>query len=384
MSTKLLTISGAVAEIEMAVVLAVGDVGAKRSDPATMFTPVANLLRGGDITFGQLETVITDRGAMSPAAKLAMRANPGLAPALAAAGFDVMSFAGNHCLDWGFEGFADTLSAVAGTGMKLCGAGPNLTQARRPALIESSGLTVAFLAYNSILPEGYAADNQRPGCVPLRAHTIYQQIEPDQPGTGARTLSFPDPRDIEAMVSDIEKARGSADLVFVSMHWGLHMTEAVIADYQRAAARAAIDAGACAIIGHHAHILKGIEIYRGAPIFYSLGNFAIEQPHVWDPEIVQTSSFRHLASLNPGFDVTAFYMLPPQTRMTGIARIVCNKGGLVEVGFIPAYIRDDSVPEIVSPESARFGEIATYLETCSRSAGFGTKFTLKGSYLMIS
>lgn len=367
----------------MTVVLAVGDVAAKRADPDSMFEGCAPLLRGGDITFGQLETVITDRGSPSPGAKLAMRTHPDFAPALERAGFDVMSFAGNHCLDWGYEGLDDTLAAMAATRVRLCGAGGDIAAARKPAIVTRDGTRFAFLAYNSILPEGYAASGRRGGCAPLHAHTLYRQIEPDQPGTAARTLSFCDPDDLAAMVDDIARARGEAEIVIVSMHWGVHMIEAVIADYQRVAARAAIDAGAAAVLGHHAHILKGVEFHRGAPIFYSLGNFAIEQPHVFDPTIVETESFRHLASLNAAFDPTAIYMLPPDTRLTGVARLVFDGPRLAATAFHPAHVDDRSVPHVLAAGDPRFEQVAAYLARVSAAAGLSVDVEVDQELLTI-
>lgn len=368
----------------MIVLTAVGDVGAKRANPDEMFESAAGAIQSGDVRFGQLETVISDRGALSPNARLAMRTGPDFAPALERAGFNVMSFAGNHCLDWGYEGFSDTLDAMRGTGVTLCGAGENLAAARQPAIVEAKGERVAILAYNSILPEGYAASRERAGCAPLRAHTVYAQIEPDQPGTDARTLSFCHPADLAALRADIALAKENAETVIVSMHWGVHMKEAVIAGYQREAAYAAIEAGAAAIIGHHAHILKGVEFYRGAPIFYSLGNFALEQPHVWDPAILATESFRHLASLNPGFDRGKAYMLPYDTRFTGVVRLGIEAGRVVRTEFLPAFIGDDTVPRMVGPDDEKFGEIRVYLERISRAEGMETRFVPEGEGIILS
>lgn len=364
--------------------IAVGDVGAKRPDPDEMFSGVAHVLKTGDVCFGQLETVVTDRGAMSPNARLAMKTGSDFAPALRRAGFNVMSFAGNHCLDWGYEGFSDTLEHIRKVRIALCGAGQDLEGARRPAILRAKKERVAFLAYNSILPEGYAASANRAGCAPLRAHTYYAQIEPDQPGTAARAISFCEPDDLAGMKADIERARSEAESVIVSMHWGIHMTEAVLADYQRQAAHAAIDAGAAAVIGHHAHILKGIEFYRGAPIFYSLGNFAIEQPHVWDPAILATDSFRHLSSLNPGFDTSRIYMLPYESRYTGIVKLSLNEGAVDQAVFLPAFIGDDSVPRMVGQDDQEFGEILGYLERISRAEGIGTRFTQNEDAIALS
>jgi poly-gamma-glutamate capsule biosynthesis protein CapA/YwtB (metallophosphatase superfamily) len=364
--------------------IAVGDVGAKRADLDEMFAGVADVIKSGDIRFGQLETVVSDRGAMSPNARLAMRTGSDFAPALWRAGFNVMSFAGNHCLDWGYEGFCDTLNAMRKVRVAICGAGQDLDGARRPAILKANGQSVAILAYNSILPEGYAATRDRAGCAPLRAHTVYTPIEPDQPGTGARVMSFCDPRDLSAMKADIENARNEAENVVVSMHWGIHMTEAVLADYQREAAYAAIENGAAAVIGHHAHILKGVEFYCGAPIFYSLGNFAIEQPHVWDPAIVETESFRHLASLNPGFDQSQIYMLPHETRFTGIVRLAVADGAVSRTEFLPAFIGDDSVPRMVTRNDALFDEILAYLKCICRAEGIETRFTPEGDAIVLS
>jgi poly-gamma-glutamate synthesis protein (capsule biosynthesis protein) len=367
-----------------AVILATGDVGAHRDDLSSIFRGCRDLLTSGDLTFGQLETVISARGGVVPNARLAMRSAPEMAKAAREAGFSIMSFAGNHCLDWGYEAFDDTLAHAREAGLSLCGAGNDLDEARRPLFADAGDVRVAIVAASSILPEGYAAAERKAGCAPLRAHTVYEQIEHDQPGTPARIRTYPNRADLAAMCDSIRTASAQADIVLVSLHWGIHMTEAVIADYQRIAARALIDAGAHAIIGHHPHILKGVEFYRGRPIFYSLGNFAIEQPHVWDPAILNTASFKHLVSLNPSWNLETSYMLPEKTRLTGVAKLICDAQGLLEVRFAPAYIADDSAPIMLAPDDERFERVRAYLEEISRTAGFETAFTADGDDLLLT
>jgi poly-gamma-glutamate capsule biosynthesis protein CapA/YwtB (metallophosphatase superfamily) len=369
---------------DMTKILAVGDVGAKRDDPGSIFDGCRDVFAGGDVVFAQLETTVTDCGARSPNAKLAMRAPSTMADATRQAGIDVMSFASNHCLDWGYEGFCDTLDHMDAAGVALCGAGATIDEARKPAIAKHDDLRIAFLAYNSILPDGYGATTNTPGCASIRAHTVYSQIEHDQPGTPARILSYPYREDLLALLADIDNARACADIVLVSFHWGLHMVEAEIADYQRIVAHAAIDAGADAILGHHPHILKGIEFYRGAPVFYSLGNFAIEQPHVWDPEITKSESFRHLVSLNPAWNTDQVYMLPEDTRMTGIVRLFCQEKRIARVEFLPAWIGDDSTPEMLHVDDARFAKVRDYLLRISESQGFDTHFQTADSCLHLS
>lgn len=349
-----------------------------------MFRGCADMLRGADLAFGQLETTVSDRGAIVPNAKLAMRAPASLAGALREAGFGIMSFAGNHCLDWGFDAFEDTLRHMEEAAVALCGAGANVDAALRPALRDAGGVRVAVVAASSILPEGYAAGPDSLGCAPMRAHTIYEQIEHDQPGTPARVRTYAHRGDLAALLAAIGRARSEADVVILSLHWGIHMVKGSLADYQREVAHAAIDAGADAIFGHHPHIMKGVEIVRGKPIFYSLGNFAIEQPHVWDAAIVETESFRHLVSLNPTWSLESAYMLPEETRITGAAKLVVRDGKVAEIRFLPAWIGDDSAPEMLSPDDPRFGRVRNYLTEVSEAEGLATRFEIDSGELLLS
>lgn len=365
-------------------ILAVGDVGARRDDLASMFAPVASALGAAPVVFGQLETTVSDRGAIVPNARLAMRAPSALAPALAEAGFTMMSFAGNHCLDWGYDAFEDTQRLMADAGVLLAGAGSDLARARRAVIQEQDGVRVAMIAANSILPEGYAARVDKPGCAPLRAHTFYEQIEHDQPGTPAHIRSHADRADLEALLASIRATRAEADIVLVSLHWGIHMVRGTLAEYQIEVAHAAIDAGADAILGHHPHLMKGIGFHRGKPIFYSLGNFAIEQPHVWDPAIVETASFRHLVSLNPDWTLDATYMLPEETRITGIVRLVVRDGGISEVRFRPCWIGDDSAPQPLVASDPLFARVREYLVEVTATEGLATDIATDGDELMLT
>jgi poly-gamma-glutamate capsule biosynthesis protein CapA/YwtB (metallophosphatase superfamily) len=318
----------------MITIMACGDVGVKRKDCGSIFAGCAATLRKGDLCFAQLETTISERG-------------------------------------------------TAAAGVVLCGAGETLELARRPAILEVSGLRIAVLAASSILPEGYAADSDKAGCAPLRAHTFYEPIEPDQPGTPARIKSFADRGDLEALLDAIRLARADADVVLVSLHWGIHMVRTTLADYQIEAAHAAIEAGADAVFGHHPHLLKGVEFYRGRPIFYSLGNFAIEQPHIWDPNITRSASFRNLMSLNSTWNMDQIYMLPPVTRLTGIAKLLRIAHDEWDVRFLPAWIGDDSAPLLLDSTDSRFSDVAALVSQSSRDAGMNTEVTAQDDELVL-
>lgn len=367
------------------VLYAVGDVAPYREDPASIFQRVTGVIRQADIAFCQLEINLSHQGTPLPQARLAMRADPKTARAIKHAGFSVVSFASNHCMDWGREAFFDTIGALKGEGLLVIGVGSNIEEARKPAIIKRKGNRIALLAYNSILPYGYWAETDRPGCAPMRGFTLYEQIEHDQPGTPCRIHTFPHRDDLQAMVDDIRKAKSQADLVILSMHWGIHFIPAVVAEYQREVARVAIDSGADLILGHHPHILKGIEVYAGKVVFYSLCNFALDLSPT--KEMLESKRHKEIQVLNPEWqpdpDYPTYY-LPPDSRKTIIAKCVISNGEIKGVSFLPTYINKQSQPEVLSIEDQRFGQVVRYMEEITRDQSFNTKYVIEGDEVLIS
>lgn len=210
------------------------------------FEQVRGVLRQAPIVFGNLEGPLTDGGEPMRDKKYVFRSPPDqVAPALARAGFNVVSLANNHSMDYGVQGLEDTRAALEKNGIQPVGAGRNLAQARAPVYMKAGAATVAFLAYSLTFPEeSWAA--------------------PDKPGT-----AFGHEDSVRA---DVAAARKKADVVIVSFHWGQEgKTE--LRDYQVLLAHAAIDAGAMAVLGHHPHVLQAVEHYKDGVILYSLGNF---------------------------------------------------------------------------------------------------------------
>lgn len=357
------------------IVLATGDIAPDRPAPDECFEATRDLLKGADLTFGQLETSFASSGVRLPQARHAVLTEPGAAAAVGRAGFDIISCAGNHCLDWGPGALAETMGNLEAAGVSVVGAGANIDKARRPVIKTlGDGTRVAMLAYSSILPQDYWATDSRAGCAPLRAHTVYEQIEHDQPGTPARIHTFCLSDDLSAMEADIRAAKAQADLVFVSMHWGIHFVRATIADYQHEAARAAIRAGADAIFGHHAHILKGMEFIDGKPIYHSLCNFACDLR--MDPEHAARKSFKEIQKLaenwEPDFD--SLYNFPPASRLSMIARLDIENGAVTRAGFIPLHIGRDAIPRPQSPSDPAFGEVMDYMLAVTAEADLNAAY----------
>jgi poly-gamma-glutamate capsule biosynthesis protein CapA/YwtB (metallophosphatase superfamily) len=364
---------------------AVGDIGPDRTDPGSIFQNVTGVLRQGDVVFCQLEVNLSHRGIGTHGKEIAR--NPKIAAAIKQAGFDVVSFAGNHCLEAGIDAFYDTIDNLKDQRLLVIGVGKNIEEARRPAIFECKNTKIAFLGYNSIVKEGHWAEVDRPGCAPLRAWTLYEPIEPSQPGTPTRAHTFPYRDDMSAMVEDIKKAKTQADLMIVSMHSGIHMTPAVIAEYQKEYAHAAIDSGADLILQHHAHILKGIEVYSGKVIFYGLGNFALEL-HFMTKEWAEIPGVKEIRRAlnpdwNPPYPDYPSFPFPPDSRKTIIAKCIISNKAVSKVSFLPAYINKRGEPEVLVSKDERFGEVFRYMEEISRDQGLDTKYTIDGDEVIV-
>ena len=366
------------------VFLGVGDLAMDREQYDESFAATREALAAADIAFGQIETSFAEKGVRLPQARHAVLARPDGAAALGRAGFDVVSLAGNHVLDWGNDAFFETEANLHAAGVKTVGAGANIAEARKPVFFTlGDGTKVAILAYCSILPQAYWADERRPGCVPMRAFTVYEQIEHDQPGTPPRTHTYSHREDLAAMEADIRATKAEADVVIVSQHCGIHFVRASIADYQREVARAAIAAGADAILGGHAHILKGCELIDGKPVFYSLCNFATDLR--MDPVHAASKSFNEIRVLaeewEPDFD--SLYNFPKASRLSMVARLEIANGRIVRSGMLPLYIDTDAVPRFVEPGSARHAEVVAYMAAVTAEAGLNATYTVTDEMVVL-
>ena len=368
---------------ESLTLMAVGDVLPERDDPATIFARVRQQIHESDIAFCQLEANISDRGTRLPQARHTTRIQRSAATALADTGFNVVSFAGNHCMDWGREAFFDTIAALQEEDIAVAGVGANISEARTPTVVEKNGIKVAFIAYSSILPQCYWAEDDRPGCAPMRAFTHYEQVEHDQPGTPCRVHTFAHRADLQALIEDVRQAKSQADVVVMSIHWGIHFVPKVIADYQREVAYAAIDAGVDLILGHHAHILKGVEVYRGKAIFYSLCNFATDL--TMTPEHAESKGFKEIQGLHPEWipDFNSRYNFPADSRRTVVVKAQINKAGVSDVTLLPAYVDTRAVPEILQRDDPRFDEVVDYLADISADQGFDTRLVREGESVKV-
>ncbi|MDD1749492.1 MAG: CapA family protein, partial [Methanothrix sp.] len=351
---------------------------------------VVPYLQQADIRYCMVEQLLSDRGSLQVFAGWNFRVPPRCVDTYKISGIDVGSPNGNHALEFGHDAFLDTIDILEKNGVRVIGAGRNIAEARKPAIIERKGLKVAFLAYTSILGPGEAAEANRPGVAPMRVDTHYRLNEYNQPGTPPVIRSIPWREDLEAMKADVKKAKQESDIVIVAFHFGIHYIRALLAEYQFEAAHAAIDAGADLIVGHHPHILKGIEVYNGKVIFYSLGEFMHDRllklpgGDTFVQKAMKEATGGNIGITGGQKPATAHGRMIDVNR-TGLGKIIVLNKKIERVSFVPWKMSADEhpTPQKMAPGSESFNEVVNYMQDITQEAGLNTQFKLEGDELVI-
>jgi len=221
-------------------------------------------LSGADLAIINLECVVARSG--RPWSRwfkpFHFRADPEAISSLKLAGIDCAVLANNHVLDYEQEAFLEMLDRLKQSGIAFAGAGRNLEEAMRPALLEACGLRIAVVAFTDNEP-GWAAG-------------------PTTAGTNWISVSLQE-ESLKPVRESIARARAEgADLVIFSIHWGPNMVARPPALF-REFAHAVMEAGADVYHGHSAHVFQGIELYAGRPIIYDAGDFVDD--YAVDPEL---------------------------------------------------------------------------------------------------
>ncbi|MBI4191933.1 MAG: CapA family protein [Betaproteobacteria bacterium] len=360
-----------------------GDIGPVYEPTEQFAELISPVLQQADLRLGQCERTYSERGSepqfsYGPGGQHS-RLHPRMASVWKAAGIDIVSLASNHAMDWGPDPVLDTAELFRGMGKYVIGAGRDAEEARKPAIVERNGVKIAFLAYCSVLRDGQAAGEGKAGIAPMRAHTYYAPEE-FQPGTPPRIITVPYEEDLQALQEDIRKARKQADVVIMSIHWGLRHIPKTICTYQPPIAHAAIDAGADLILGHHAHSIKAVEVYKGKVCFYSIGNFmttgsAKAAAGTFDWNLIWFPIDRECLPPN------GMYHFPSHCRKTMVAKAVIGKKGIERVSFLPTFINHRAQPYVVTPDDPKFQEILEFTEWVSDQHPH--KFRVEGTEVVV-
>ena len=405
------------------------------------FQAVARFIQSGDARMTNLETTLT-RGQCYPSAFSGgtwLTSEPAVLCDLLAYGFNLVGWANNHTLDYGPQGLLETKRNLDAAGVAHAGAGKNLYEASRPAMLDTPKGRVAFLSICSTFDPSARAGEQsraqpgRPGLNPLRHRTVHtvrpahmRALREIAEGTlinaydeamvrqgfrlaqpeglyafggllfeegdveGKRTL--PHAGDVARTESSIRDALADADyaVVMVHSHEVRGASDEESDDFVESFAHSCIDAGACAVVGSGTHQLKGIELYRGRPIFYSLGNFTFQNQSVrlLPPDFMEQYGLPASASSAEGLAARAACASGSLQKnvwayRTALPRFTFEDGRLTRLNLMPISLGEDAPrpfrawPRPASSEQAE--DILRYLQRVS--ARYGTQLCLKDGYI---
>lgn len=368
-------------------VLLTGDLILDEPGPDAYFDPARAVLQAADVVVGHVEVPHTNRGLESSTDVPAPPANPDHLAALPRAHVHIATLAGNHMHDSGPQGIADTVATLQGLGLATTGAGMGLAQARTPAVVERQGRRVGVLSYNCVGPREGWATSRKPGCAYVKVLTHYE-LDHASPGGPPTIYTFAAPDSLDAMAADIAALRPQVDLLLVALHKGVGHVPARIEHYEFAVGRAAIDAGADAVVGHHAHIGRGVELHHGRPIYHGLGNFvtvthALTVEGNASPERLAWARKRQqLFGFAPDPRMPA-YPFHPDSRHTWLASLKLRADGTLQPGLLPCWIDDDARPVPLAPDDARTPATVAYLRQITATAGLKTRYDWQDGHLAV-
>lgn len=358
--------------------LAVGDVILEAPQGEFYLSLAASVLRSGDVVVGQGEVAFTSRGINTFVEMF--HPSPGCPPsnmgALASAGFNVITLAGNHIFDMGTPGIEDTIVGLKKYGIEVVGAGMNIDEARKPAIIERNGTRIGFLNYNCVGGTGQWATMSKPGCAYVHIISHYEMNGSD-PGGPPDVYTFAEPRSLKAMVDDVRKLRPLCDVLVVIFHKGILRLPDKLAMYDQQVSHAAIDAGADLVMGHHAHILQSIELYKGKVIFHGIGQFV---PAVAGLSKLELKARRSIAA--PKVYVGYDHQPDTEGNWTIIAKCIIDNGKIARVGYLPCLINAQRQPEVLKNDE-RGRKAFDFVERITWGAGLNTRYEWKGDEVVI-
>ena len=255
------------------------------------FSGLKPVLDWADLAMVNLECPFTERGT-ALVKNFTFRARPELVQILKEGSVDAVTLANNHLMDYGADGLADTIDTLDQAGILHFGAGKDLGAARRPLIVERSGVRLGFLGYYF----QDARDMKEPRELFARKH---------DPGVAG---CYTDLECMKKMLDqDLKHLVRHVDAAIPFFHWG-HEGSLEVRDYQIELAHRAIDHGARAVLGAHPHRFQGVEVYHSAPIFYSLGNCVFGGNK------------------------------DPQDKLSAVARLRVPKSGAVDADLVPSQV----------------------------------------------
>jgi poly-gamma-glutamate capsule biosynthesis protein CapA/YwtB (metallophosphatase superfamily) len=255
------------------------------TDPRTPFARINDELRAADVVFSNLECCLVDTPAGHSSSNEGFFADPEVGgTALRLAGVHAVGIANN--VHYGDANIKASIACLDRLGILHAGAGADLAAARAPAVLERGGVRFGFLQRSSVYwPTNHEARKDGAGIAVIRGHTAYHVPmfktradvpPPNRPGVAPDIITWADAAYLSWFKEDVAALRSRVDVLVASCHWGLGKD---VLQYMTEIAHAGIDAGADIVVGHGPHHSLAVEVYKGKPIFYGLGNFSFHTGH---------------------------------------------------------------------------------------------------------
>jgi poly-gamma-glutamate capsule biosynthesis protein CapA/YwtB (metallophosphatase superfamily) len=328
-------------------------------DPRTPFARINDDLHRADVVFSNLECCLVDTPAGHSLSNEGFFADPQVGgEALKLAGVHAVGIANN--VHYGDVTIKASIARLDRLGILHAGAGADLAAASAPAVLERGGVRFGFLQRSSVYwPTNHEARKDAAGIAVIRGHTAYHVPmfktradvpPPNRPGVAPDIITWADAAYLSAFKEDIAALRPRVDVLVASCHWGLGKD---VLQYMTEIAHAAIDAGADIVVGHGPHHSLAVEVYKGKPIFYGLGNFSFHTGHGgrrhgdWVGMLVRASA-----------------------SATGIEGVTFQ--------FVRNNDRNETVACAMDEEAAQLADIL------ARSRPFGTTFVTEGDQVRVA
>lgn len=210
---------------------------------------VKSILNRAEVSMVNLETSVSDRGKSTKSEGYGFRSLPYTLEGLVNSGIDIVSLANNHVIDYGYEAFTDTFNNLDNYNIKYVGAGKNKEEANKEQCFNVNDLRICYMASTSIL--GYS----------------HWKAESDKSG-----VMYFNKENYEEILNKIKSVKATCDYLIYNVHWGVEYSN-YPTESQKELAHMLVDAGVDILVGHHPHVLQGVEYYKNSLIMYSLGNF---------------------------------------------------------------------------------------------------------------
>jgi len=405
------------------------------------FDVIEEIIKQHDVRFNNLEITVHDNEGYPDAQSGGTWAmtEPQILESLLRYGFNIFNTANNHAMDYGHGGLLATIRHLRDRSVAFSGTGATLAEAAAPAYIETSCARVAIVgACSTCFPSAVAGNARidmkgRPGLNPIRFDTIYKvrkeyfdvlnevaaitnmNAERNKSIKNGYTPPLPEDRfnfgglifmqsevdelcttplekDAERIFTSVEEAKRQADYALVSIHAheSLDGNDAVPANFIKEFAHLCIDKGADAIIGHGPHELRGVEIYKGKPIFYSLGNFIFQTETVTlqPADAYEKHSMSNLTTVgqymsNRSKNGTRGYNVQPNIWQSVMAGMTAVDGNITQICFYPITLHMEEPrsrkgwPSIMKSEEMKDAGVLRYLASLSKP--FGTKLRIENN-----